>query len=67
VGDRNKIIGGWALILHGVDDHICLFDLANAMHDSIKDSELVPVEKAGHGFYNEKKEKINAELMRFIG
>ena len=55
------------LILHGVDDHICLFDLAKAMHDSIKDSELVPVEKAGHGFYYEEKEKVNAELMRFIG
>ena len=37
------------------------------MHDSIKDSELVPVEKAGHGFYYEEKEKVNAELMRFIG
>jgi pimeloyl-ACP methyl ester carboxylesterase len=37
------------------------------MHDSIKDSELVPVEKAGHAFYYEEKEKVNAELMRFIG
>jgi hypothetical protein len=37
------------------------------MHDSIKDSELVPVEKPRHGFYYEEKEKINAELMRFIG
>jgi non-heme chloroperoxidase len=36
------------------------------MHDSIKDSELVPVEKAGHGCYYEEKEKVNAELMRFI-
>jgi non-heme chloroperoxidase len=55
------------LILHGVDDHICLFDLAKAMHDSIKDSELVSVEKAGHGFYYEEKEKVNSELIRFIG
>jgi len=67
VGDRDKIRGWWALILHGVDDRICLFDLAKAMHDSIKDSELVPVEKPGHGFYYEEKEKVNAELMRFIG
>jgi pimeloyl-ACP methyl ester carboxylesterase len=37
------------------------------MNDSIKDSELVPVEKAEHGFYYEEKEKVNAELMRFIG
>jgi non-heme chloroperoxidase len=66
VGDRDKIICGIALILQAVDDHICLFDLAQAMHDSIKDSELVPVEKPGHGFYYEAKEKVNAELMRFI-
>lgn len=55
-----------ALILHGSDDKICLFDLARVMHDGIKDSELVPVEKAGHGFYYEEREKVNAELMRFI-
>jgi len=63
VGDRDKIIGRWALILHAVDDQICLFDLAKAMHDSIKDSELVPVDKPGCGFYYEAKEKVNAELM----
>jgi non-heme chloroperoxidase len=50
-----------------VDDHISLFDLAKAMQDSIKDSELVPVEKPGHGFYYEEREKVNTELMRFIG
>jgi pimeloyl-ACP methyl ester carboxylesterase len=49
-----------------VDDRICLFDLAKAMHDSIKDSELVLFEKPGHGFYYEAKEKVNAELMRVI-
>jgi non-heme chloroperoxidase len=54
------------LILHGSDDKICLFDLAGVMHDGIKDSELVPIEKAGHGFYYEEREKVNAELMRFI-
>jgi pimeloyl-ACP methyl ester carboxylesterase len=27
-----------ALILHGADDKICLFDLARVMHDGIKDS-----------------------------
>jgi hypothetical protein len=36
------------------------------MHDSIKDSELVPVEKPGLGFYYEAKEKVNSELMRVI-
>jgi non-heme chloroperoxidase len=46
-----------------VDEHICLFDLAKAMHDNIEDSELVPVNKPGHGFYYREKEKVNAELM----
>ena len=54
------------LILHGSDDKICLFDLARVMHDGIKGSELVPIEKAGHGFYYEEREKVNAELVRFI-
>jgi non-heme chloroperoxidase len=55
------------LILHGVDDKVCLFDLARAMHDGIKDSHLVSIEKAGHGFYYEEKEKVNTELVSFIG
>jgi non-heme chloroperoxidase len=55
------------LILHGVDDKVCLFDLARAMHDGIKGSHLVSVEKAGHGFYYEEKEKVNTELVSFIG
>jgi non-heme chloroperoxidase len=55
------------LILHGVDDKVCLFDLARAMHDGIKDSHLVSIEKAGHRFYYEEKEKVNTELVSFIG
>ena len=54
------------LILHGVDDHVCLFDLARAMHDSIKGSQLISIEKAGHGFYYEEKDKVNTELVGFI-
>lgn len=54
------------LILHGVDDHVCLFDLARTMHDSIKGSQLISIEKAGHGFYYEEKEKVNTELVGFI-
>lgn len=54
------------LILHGVDDHVCLFDLARAVHDSIKGSQLISIEKAGHGFYYEEKQKVNNELVGFI-
>ena len=55
------------LILHGADDRICLFDLAKVMHESIKGSQLVQIEKAGHGFYFEERERINSELIKFIG
>jgi non-heme chloroperoxidase len=55
------------LILHGTDDRICLFDLAKKMNEGIKGSQLIPVEKAGHGFYYEQREKVNSELVRFIG
>jgi pimeloyl-ACP methyl ester carboxylesterase len=55
------------LILHGVDDHVCTFDLAKRMHEAIKSSQLVQFEKAGHGFYYEERERFNSELVRFIG
>ena len=45
-----------ALILHGVNDRICLFDLAKVMHRNIKGSQVVQIEKAGHGFYFEERE-----------
>ncbi len=53
-------------IITKVDDHVCLFDLAGAMRDSIKGSQLISIEKAGHGFYYEEKEKVNDELVGFI-
>ncbi|HEY7080218.1 MAG TPA: alpha/beta hydrolase [Nitrososphaeraceae archaeon] len=54
------------LILHGSNDHVCLFDLAKSMHDGIKGSQLVSIEKAGHGFYYEEREKVNSEILKFI-
>jgi len=27
--------------LHGIDDKVCLFDLANVMHEGIEGSELI--------------------------
>ena len=47
------------LILHAVNDRVCLFDLAKAMHEGIKGSR--------HGFYYEEREKVNSELASFIG
>jgi non-heme chloroperoxidase len=37
------------------------------MNEGIKGSQLIPVEKAGHGFYYERPGKVNSELVRFIG
>jgi non-heme chloroperoxidase len=44
------------LILHGVNDRVCLFDLSKVMHENIKGSHIVQIEKGGHGFYFEKRE-----------
>jgi non-heme chloroperoxidase len=55
------------LVLHGTNDRICIFDLAKKMNEGIRGSQLVPVENAGHGFYYEQREKVNSELVRFIG
>ena len=55
------------LILHGKDDRVCLFDLAKKMNEGIKGSKLVAVVNVGHGFYYEEHERVNSELIRFIG
>ena len=55
------------LILHGVNDRVCSFDLAKVMHEDIKGSHLVQIEKAGHGFYFEERGRVNSELVKFIG
>lgn len=54
-------------ILHGIEDKICLFDLAKVLHEGIRDSVLIPFEHAGHGFYYEQRDKFNTELVRFLG
>jgi non-heme chloroperoxidase len=55
------------LILHGINDRVCLFDLAKVMHENIKGSQLVQIEQAGHGFYFEERERVNSGLVKFIG
>jgi non-heme chloroperoxidase len=54
------------LIVHGVNDRVCLFDLAKVMREDIKGSQLVQIEKAGHGLYFEERERVNSELVKFI-
>ena len=54
------------LILHGIHDKVCLFPLAIAQNQGIKNSRLVPFEYSGHGLFYEERDKFNMELSQFI-
>lgn len=54
------------LILHGIHDKVCLFPLAEAQSQGIKNSKLIAFEESGHGIFYDQKEKFNEELTRFI-
>lgn len=54
------------LILHGIHDKVCLFPLAIAQNQGIKNSKLVPFEYSGHGLFYEQRDKFNMELSQFI-
>lgn len=53
------------LILHGKNDKICSFDLAEQMKAGIKGSRLVAFEKSGHSLFLEETQKFNTELIKF--
>lgn len=54
------------LILHGIHDKICFFDLGKVLNKEIKDSKLIPFEDSGHGLFWEEREKFNNEINKFI-
>jgi non-heme chloroperoxidase len=54
------------LILHGVHDKICQFQLSMVQKHEIKDSRLVPFENSGHGLFWEERDRFNKELVQFI-
>jgi pimeloyl-ACP methyl ester carboxylesterase len=54
------------LILHGKQDKICSYELAEQMHALVPQSKLVPFEKSGHALFIEEREKFNDELLNFI-
>ncbi|MDF2595867.1 MAG: alpha/beta superfamily hydrolase [Clostridia bacterium] len=54
------------LIIHGIHDKVCLFPLAIAMKQGIRDSKLVPFEYSGHGTFYDERDKFNEELSKFI-
>lgn len=54
-------------IMHGKQDKVCPFILGELMHQSIKNSILIPFENSGHGLFYCEKDKFNQELESFIG
>lgn len=54
------------LILHGIHDKVCLFPLAIAQNEKIRDSKLVPFRYSGHGLFYDEHAKFNKELTQFI-
>lgn len=54
------------LILHGIHDKVCLFPLAEAQRQGIKNSKLVPFKYSGHGLFYDQRDKFNKELAQFI-
>ena len=54
------------LILHGLDDKVCLFPLAEAQKNGIRNSKLVPFESCGHFLFYDQMERFNQELMDFL-
>lgn len=53
------------LILHGLDDKVCLFPLAEAQKQSIPQAKLVPFESCGHFLFYDQLERFNKELIAF--
>jgi non-heme chloroperoxidase len=54
------------LILHGINDKVCLYPLAIAQKERIQNAKLVPFESCGHFLFYDQLEKFNKELVRFI-
>lgn len=53
------------LILHGLKDKICSFDLAEQMNTAITGSHLVTFDNSGHSLFLEETQKFNSELIKF--
>lgn len=55
------------LVLHGSDDRICTLQTAEQTHAGINGSQLVVVPASGHGFFYEQRNRVNEELLKFMG
>ena len=54
------------LILHGINDQVCLFPLAMAQNEGIRNSKLIPFDCCGHFLFYDQREKFNKELIEFL-
>ena len=54
------------LILHGLNDQVCLYPLAIEQRNGIRNSKLVPLESCGHFLFYDQMERFNKELVQFI-
>ncbi|MDD3341004.1 MAG: alpha/beta hydrolase [Bacilli bacterium] len=64
--DDLKKINIPTLILHSVKDKVCLFPLALAQKEAIKNSKLVKFENGGHFLFYGAQDKFNDEIVKFI-
>jgi pimeloyl-ACP methyl ester carboxylesterase len=51
--------------MHGKNDKICSFDLAEQMKTGIIGSHIVAFENSGHSMFLEETDKFNSELIKF--
>ena len=61
-----KTINVPTLILHGLNDQVCLYPLAIAQKNSIRNSRLVPFDKCGHFLFYDQREMFNNELIQLM-
>lgn len=54
------------LILHGLNDRVCLYPLAVAQSKGIKGARLVPISQCGHFLFYDQMDIFNKELISFI-
>lgn len=54
------------LILHGINDQVCLYPLAIAQKNSIRYARLVSLKACGHFLFYDQRERFTKELIRFI-
>jgi non-heme chloroperoxidase len=62
-----KVINAPTLILHGVHDKVCLYPLAIAQKEGIRNSRLIPFGDSGHFLFLDEKDRFTKELAQFAG